>query len=124
MGIKFAVLRTHDGHAYDLLKPGATIKAGMGGFFDVLFNGIADKVRVSIDGVVCEGHPPKLPTDRPAGKHPVLIEQVHGDTVVHSERGEIEVIAEPQPVTSPVVPPPAPPADPEPKPEAEVAASE
>ena len=94
MGIKFAVLRTHDGHAYDLLKPGATIKPGMGGFFDVLFNGNADKVRVSIDGIVCDGHPPKLPTDRPAGKHPVLIEQVHGEAVVHSAKGEIEIVAD------------------------------
>lgn len=96
MSIKHIALRSHDGHATDPTRPGSTIRAGIGGNFEVLASDRADGFRVSVGGGVCERN--RWPATIKPGKHKVLIEQIVADAVVDAVTGEVEVV-DPSPAT-------------------------
>ena len=112
MPIKHAILRTDDGQAYDLLRPGCKNKAGVGGIVEVLTVG-GGKTRVGVNGVEVESFPARFPDDLATPNAEVVIEQIVDDAVTDTKEASVEITGLPE----------APPVDPKP-PEADAAAEQ
>ena len=122
MPIKYAILRTDDGQAYDLLRPGCKTKAGVGGRVEALATD-GGTIRVGINGVELTGNPPRFPDDLTTDTADVILEQVKDDAVLDTKEAKVQITGLPeQPPADPKPPvdPPTPPTD-ETKPSAEIA---
>lgn len=94
MPIKFAVLRTFDGQAMDLLRPNPRAKAGVGGHVEVLAAvkpGTA-KSRVSVNGLEVAGLPALWPSDLTTPTASVTIELIIDNAVVDTKTATVEII--------------------------------